>query len=364
MQPRAFGTQALARAYADLQVAGDRLLVEHVGLPRQLDLAVERLVGHAQQRAVGDAEAVALRGHGGAFHLDRHRPALRQTQRRLGKAQLPVAVVGGDHGAGAHALLEVRALRAADFLGRAGKRLLHFGDRGQRDLGRENVVEHVVVAQVGVSEHEVADLLRRAQAPAVADHQPGFGPEHREVIGDRLGVRRAYADVDQRDAHVVGRHQVVGRHLVAAPGSLVELHTGILGPAIEHHAAGAGEAGVETLADPLGRPVDELVDVAVVVGEQHEALEMLGRGASVMREAGEREIGAQAIEQRQRHGLAGLVQIEAVGQFVADQRQLGGREIARKLVRADARHRGAVLPVEHVGNGISWREGRHSISTP
>jgi hypothetical protein len=57
----------------------------------------------------------------------------------------------------------------------------------------------------------------------VADHQPGLGPEHRKVVGDRLGVRRADADVDQRDAHVVGRHQVVGGHLVPPPGGLVEL---------------------------------------------------------------------------------------------------------------------------------------------
>ncbi len=72
----ALGAQVLAGADADLEVRADRLLVEVVGLAGQLDLAVERLVGDAQQRAVGDAEAIALRGDGGAFHLDRDRAAL------------------------------------------------------------------------------------------------------------------------------------------------------------------------------------------------------------------------------------------------------------------------------------------------
>ena len=100
----------------------------------------------------------------------------------MGVAQLPVAVVGGDHGAGAHPPLEVRAAGAADDLGRLGQRQLDFGDRRDRDLGRQHRVEHVVVAQVGVGEHVVADPLAVAQAAAVADHQPGLGAQHREVV--------------------------------------------------------------------------------------------------------------------------------------------------------------------------------------
>ena len=85
----------------------DRALVEGVGLARQLDLAVQRLVGHAEQRPVGHAEAVALGGDGGAFHVDGHRAALVEAQRRQGEAQLPVAVVGGDDRAGAQAPLQL-----------------------------------------------------------------------------------------------------------------------------------------------------------------------------------------------------------------------------------------------------------------
>ena len=47
VQPRAFVAQYLAGADADLQVAGDSLLVEMVGLAGQLYLSVERLVADA-----------------------------------------------------------------------------------------------------------------------------------------------------------------------------------------------------------------------------------------------------------------------------------------------------------------------------
>ena len=43
-----------------LRCCADRALVEGVGRARQLDLAVQRLVGDAEQRAVGHAQAVAL----------------------------------------------------------------------------------------------------------------------------------------------------------------------------------------------------------------------------------------------------------------------------------------------------------------
>ena len=62
---------------------------------------------------------------------------------------------------------------------------------------------HMVVAQISVGEHIVADRLAGAQAAAMADHQPGLGPHHREMVADRLGVGRADADIDQGDAFAV-----------------------------------------------------------------------------------------------------------------------------------------------------------------
>ena len=65
----------------DAQMLADRPLVEGVGLAGQLKLAVERLVRHAQQRPIGHAEAVALRGDGRRFHVDRDRAALVEAAR-------------------------------------------------------------------------------------------------------------------------------------------------------------------------------------------------------------------------------------------------------------------------------------------
>src|SRR5580765_6178171 len=55
--------------HADLQVLADGAVVEGVGLAGQLDLAVQRLVGNAQQGAVGHPEAVPLGRDRGAFHV-------------------------------------------------------------------------------------------------------------------------------------------------------------------------------------------------------------------------------------------------------------------------------------------------------
>ena len=85
------------------------------------------------------------------------------------------------------------------------QRQLDLGDGGNRNLGRQHVVQHMVVAQIGVGQHIVADRLAGPQAAAMADHQPGLGPHHRQVVADRLGVGRADADVDQGDAVAVRR---------------------------------------------------------------------------------------------------------------------------------------------------------------
>ena len=76
---------------------------------------------------------------------------------------------------------------------------------GMRHLQRHAVVEHLVAPQIGVRQHVVADALRVPQAAAMADHQPAMRPQHREMIGDRLRVRRTDADIHQRHAVIAGR---------------------------------------------------------------------------------------------------------------------------------------------------------------
>ena len=126
------------------------------------------------------------------------------------------------------------------------------------------------------------------------------------MVGDRLGVGGADADVDQGDARTVGGHQVIGRHLVAPPGrGVVEQPVGIV-PGLDQDAARARDAGeARTFAQLLHGPADELVDIAMIVGEQDVLLEMLDRGAGIVAQAGQREIGAQRVEQRERAGVVG-----------------------------------------------------------
>src|SRR3546814_901743 len=65
-----------ACADADLEVRGDRFLVETVRLPGQLEFAVEWLVADAEQGAIGDAETIALRGDRRRLHVDADRARL------------------------------------------------------------------------------------------------------------------------------------------------------------------------------------------------------------------------------------------------------------------------------------------------
>jgi hypothetical protein len=57
--------ELLQRLQADFEMLADAAAVEFAGHAGKLDLTVEGLVGHAQQGAVGDAEAEAVGGDGG-----------------------------------------------------------------------------------------------------------------------------------------------------------------------------------------------------------------------------------------------------------------------------------------------------------
>ncbi len=109
----------------------------------------------------------------------------------------------------------------------------------------------------------------------MADHQPDMRTQHRQMVGDGLGVGRAHPDIDQGDAVAMRLGQVIGRHLRqlgqgGAVGRLA-LHRGA--PARLDKTRGAA-----CFHFP-GAVIGELVDIALVVGEQHEALEQFRLGA-------------------------------------------------------------------------------------
>jgi hypothetical protein len=66
----------------------------------------------------------------------------------------------------------------------------------------------------------------------------------------------------------------------------------------------------------------ELVDVELVVREQHEVLEVLGRGAGVVAKPVQRIVDTGRGEQRQRLRLAGARLVRAVGDAVVHRRQV------------------------------------------
>ena len=150
------------------------------------------------------------------------------------------------------------------------------------------------------------------------------------------------ADVDHGDAGAVGAHQVVGGHLRQPGWLLAECVDGFRGQSRtpRHHVARLDKGDV--LAGRVGHggvaQGDELVHVELVVGEQHEVLEPLGRGAGVVAQALQRVVHARRGEQAQRQRLAGARPVRAIGNAVV--------------------HGGQVRQVEHVAHQLAAR-GAH-----
>ena len=144
--------------------------------------------------------------------------------------------------------------------------------------------------------------LRLPKARGMADHQPAMGPQHRDVVGDRLGVGRPDADVDQGDAAPVGADDVVGGHLKAVPDDGGGLRFRFLrrGAGIDDDIARQHQLARRAGAQLFEPPMDELVDVAVVVGQQQPRLHRAPVGAGVVDEPAQRVIDARRVEQSDR----------------------------------------------------------------
>ena len=174
------------------------------------------------------------------------------------------------------------------------------------------------------------------------------------MVGDVLGVGRPDADVDERDAGIALPCQVVGGHLVAVPGRACHQRLGLGRRMLPAHGdvARQHEAVERAFAhELLASPAHELIDIAVVVGEQNPALHVAPIAAGVVDEPAQREIDAQRVEQRQRIGRARLAPPQAVGEFVAHRGQPGRRKIARQLARGHIGAGDLLRALDHVGIG-------------
>ena len=223
----------------------------------------------------------------------------------------------------------------------------------------------MVFAHITVREHVVAELLRVAQARAMAEHDPGMRAQDGDVVGDGLGVGRADADVDHADAAAVGAHQVVGRHLRQARRHLAHFIAvnGGAADATRHDVArlDKGDVLAGRIRHRLVPKAHELVDVELVIGEQQEILEVLGRGAGVVAQAVQRVVDARRREQGKRLRLTRARRVGAVGDAVVHRGQIGQIEhVAHQLapLRAQAALDVVVLGKREV-HGDRLRTGAH-----
>ena len=172
-------------------------------------------------------------------------------------------------------------------------------------------------------QHIVAELLAVPQPRAMAEHQPGMRTQHGDMVGDRLRIGRTDADIHHGDAGAEAALQMIGRHLRQARRRAARDRLDRTGG--RHEIAGLDEGVIPPA--PLGhqaaRAGAELVDIELVVGEQHEVLEMLGIRRGVMREAEERIIDARRRERGERHGRAGRRHIGAVDDGVIRHGEVG-----------------------------------------
>src|SRR5260221_77088 len=112
----------------------------------------------------------------------------------------------------------------------------------------------------------------------------------------------------------------LGRHLVPPPLARSDLSLGV-GKLVEFVKGARYRQGREArvLAPKrVDRNADEFVDVADVVGEQDELLEMLGRRSGIVTQPRETEVGARPVEQSERTRLLRPTNPHAVRDLVAE----------------------------------------------
>ena len=247
----------------DLDVLAAAGGVEALGIRAELRLGVQRFVADREQGGGGDPVAESVRGHGRGLHVHGEGARLTEAIFGLGQVQLPVPVRGGVNDS--HPAAQAPGCQLAE------QQRVQRVVRYDRNAQRQHVVKDTVIAHVGGRQHQVPDFLVVAQASTVPDHQHQVRAQHREVIGDRLGVRRPDSYVHHGHARTPGKHVVPRGHLAA----------------IRIRAAATRQGGAK------------LLHVPGVVCQQHVPLERFGGCPGVVLEPVDRQGHALRREQEQ-----------------------------------------------------------------
>ncbi|MNZ28392.1 hypothetical protein D3C78_456200 [compost metagenome] len=160
----------------------------------------------------------------------------------------------------------------------------------------------------------------------------------------------------------IGCDEVIGRHLVAVPDHAVDdgLHLAFVHATVHRHVARKHHAHETRVVAQLVQAVaDELVDVAVVVGQQYPRLHMAPVTAGVMHQAAQGEVHPRGIEQRQGQRIGVFPFIEAVGDAVGGGGQIGAREHPGQLGGGHPGTGQFVAVLHHIGIGNVLPAGAH-----
>jgi RNase P protein component len=158
-----------------------------------------------------------------------------------------------------------------------------------------------------------------------------YGLQHGHMVGDVLGIGRTDADVDHRDATAIVTQQVVAGHLRQPQrlGTEFVARLRVQADTAGHHIAGFDKCNIfaVTVLHRGAAQAYKLIDIELVVGEQHEVLEVLRRGSRVVAQPVQRVVDPRRGEQGQRFGVAITRFVCAVGDAVVHRGQV--RQVER-----------------------------------
>ena len=175
--------------------------------------------------------------------------------------------------------------------------------------------------------------------------------QHGQVVGNVFRIGRADANIDQRHAMTITGLQVIRRHLVAMPHhprrdglGLAVVHRFFDDHIARHHHAHKARV----VAQLLKAMEDELVNIAMVVGQQNPRLHMAPVAAGVVHQAAQGEVDPRGVEQRQGQRIGVFPVVQAIGDAIGGSRQVGARKHPRQRCSGNAGAGQFITLLDHI----------------